>query len=147
MISSVSSALQIGSLAGGGALTTGILSFLANNAKDRHQEHLASLQAATRNYQIYVKDTENARNFSFRFARRTIVLSLFILIPILMYILVLHGDMITIPTPYHHKFLFGLFDLEGIKFTTVNGFVLMMRPFSDLMAILGGFYFGAAFKR
>lgn len=147
MISPLISALQIGGLAGGGAATTGIFSLIANTAKDRHEEHLAALQAAARNYQVYVKDTANARKFAFRFARRTIVLSLFILLPLLMYHLVLLGDSITIPTAYHHSFLFGLIDIEGTKFTTVNGFVLMMRPFSNLMAVLGGFYFGASFKR
>lgn len=147
MIAPLASALQIGGLATGGALTTGIFSFITNAAKDRHQEHLAAIQVASRNYQVYVKDTANARNFAFRFARRTIVLSLFILIPILMYHLVLLGDKITIPTAYHHKFLFGLIDIEGTRFTTVSGFVLMLRPFSDLMAVLGGFYFGAAFKQ
>lgn len=147
MISPLVSAIQIGGLATGGALTTGILSLLSNASKDRREERLASLQAASRNYQIYVKDTANARSFTFRFARRVIVLSLFILIPVLMYLLVLHGDTITIPTTYHHKFLFGLFDTQGTHFTNVNGFVLMMRPISDLMAVLGGFYFGATFKR
>lgn len=147
MISPLVSALQIGALAGGGAATTGIFSLISNTAKDRHQEHLAALQAASTNYKVYVKDTANARSFAFRFARRTIVLSLFILIPALMYHLVILGDKITIPTAYHHSFLFGLFNIQGTKFTTVSGFVLMMRPISDLMAILGGFYFGAAFKR
>ncbi len=147
MITPLASALQIGGLAGGGAITTGILSFLANSAKDRHQEHLAALQVASDNYKIYVDDTANARTFTFRFARRVIVLSLFILIPVLMYVIVSQGHSIAIPSTYHHSFLFGLFETQGTKFTIVNGFVLMMRPISDLMAVLGGFYFGAAFKR
>jgi hypothetical protein len=139
--------VEMGAIGGTSFLLTSVASLIANSAKNRHEEHLAALQAASSAFKLTVKDTQDARKQRFPFARRAIVLSIFLMIPLLMFFLAKGHINITIPYHRTTSILFGLFHTDGYAFKTVNGFVLMMHPIADVMAMTAGFYFGSRFKQ
>lgn len=142
----IDQSLTMGGIGGASFLVSAVASFISNSAKNKHEQFLASLNAASQAYKYRIQDVQNARKQPFPFARRLILFSVFILISILLFLIAFNNLQVTIPYIQNHEYLYGLIKSQGYAFKTVNGFVFMMQPFADCMAMISGFYFGSTFK-
>ncbi len=133
-------AAQMGLLGGGSFGISAFLSLISNHMENNHTFSMAAL-----GYEA--KDREDARKELFPFARRLIIICVFLLPLLLMFVLSLAHVKITVPYRDHYSWLFGLFHGDSYKFQVTTGFVLMMQPLADIMALAAGFYFGSKFKK
>ena len=136
----LSELVQEGAIFGGGSfILSSIMSVITNSQKN----DLAKWKYAT-NYQA--EDVKDAREKDFKFTRRLIVLSLFLFIPIICYMVAKNGLITSIPYVEKSSILWGMFTSKSMQIKEATGFVLLAKPISDLMWSVSGFYFGSKFK-
>jgi hypothetical protein len=141
-----SSLLQTGSLGLGGAIITGLMSFKANADNQNHEYRMKSLDVASKNFDKQIQDTQQARNIPFKFTRRLMVIALFVFMPMLMGIIAAIHLPISVPVKQNNSYLFGFYHTIRTAYITIQGYPYLSQTISDLMSLMGGFYFGCSFK-
>lgn len=120
-------------------ILSSVFSIYANSQKHAHEKFMAASK-----YEM--ADVKDARSNAFPFVRRSIVLTLFPTLLIILAYLSLKGVPISIPVDVSNSYFFGIFSTKKTEIIQANGFLLMLNNYSTLMWAISGLYFGAKVK-
>jgi len=107
---------------------------------------LVALNSSIDVYKLSVKDIQSARKYDFKFARRLIVFSLFILPVVFLFICSILSIDNYIPFSKTYSYIFGLFKGNTVILKHIHGFYLMRIMILDIAPMCAGFYFGSKYK-
>ena len=128
---------------GGGGYLFGLAGRLLSKKMDHgHNERLAAMQHQSRMIIKKIEDTQDARKYKFKFARRVIAGSLFLLTPLYLFIITITGNDIAIPTKVSKSYLWGLISWSENSVQTVSAFYHDPLAWMRLSLMIAGFYFG-----
>jgi len=128
---------------GGGGYLFSLAGRLLNKKMDYgHNERLAAMQHQSRMILKKIEDTQDARKYKFKFARRVIAGSLFLLTPLYLFIVNMVDHNIAIPTKVSKSYLWGLVSWSENSVQTFSAFYHDPHAWMCLSLMIAGFYFG-----
>ncbi len=115
---------------------------ISKKMDNNHIEKMKTMQHLSRMVSSRIEDTQDARKHQFKFARRIIVGSVLLLIPLYAFIVNMVGNDIAIPTKISTSYLWGLMSFTQNSIQTSSAFFYDPQAWLCLSLMIAGFYFG-----